>query len=230
MTVSDVVALIHDLQPPFLKRLGAPELEEVVKAAEHRQFAADSVILSQGNPAGKIVLLTRGHARTTFTTHDGQRLLLRWLTAGEVVGLVSLLPYGGNYFVSTEAVKESWGLVWDRGTLRTLATRYPGIWENAFTIVSEALGASLAVHVSQTCHTAPQRLARVLIDLASAIGHRIPAGIELGVRNEDLANAANVTQFTASRLLNIWQRDGLVVKSRGKIVLRSPEGLLLYEA
>jgi len=64
-------------------------------------------------------------------------------------------------------------------------------------------------------------------DLASAGGQRSSAGIELGVRNEDLANAANVTQFTASRVLNPWQRSGLVTKTRGKIVLRSPEGLLL---
>ena len=34
------------------------------------------------------------------------------------------------------------------------------------------------------------------------------------LKNEDLASAANVTLFTASRLLNEWQRNGLVNQER----------------
>lgn len=229
MATSDVIALITDLKPRFFRGLNAPELDEVVRAADYRRFAADSVILSQGHHANALVLLVRGQARTTFTTQGGQRMLLRWLPNGEVFGLAALLPTTKDYILSTEAVKESWGLVWDRTTIRQLALRHPALWENAFTIVSEALGGYLAVHVSQTRHAAKQRLARTLVDLASAIGSRTPGGLEVGVRNEDLANAANVTQFTASRVLNQWQRDGLVTKTRGKIVLRSLESLLLHE-
>jgi CRP-like cAMP-binding protein len=229
MATSDVIALISDLQPRFFRGLTAPELHEVVSAADYRRFAADSVMLNQGHRANSVVLLVRGQARTTFTTNGGQRLLLRWLPTGEVVGLAALMPTVKDYILSTEAVKESWGLVWGRTTIRKLALRHPAIWENSFAIVSEALAGYLSVHVSQTRHAAKQRLARTLVDLASAIGIRTSAGVEVGVRNEDLANAANITQFTASRMLNEWQRNGLVTKTRGKIVLRSLESLLLYE-
>ena len=44
-----------------------------------------------------------------------------------------------------------------------------------------------------------------------------------------VANEANITLFTTSRLLNQWQRAGLLVKSYGKILLRSPERLLRHE-
>lgn len=229
MATSEVIDLITDLKPRFFRGLGAAELHQVVSAADYRRFAADSVILNQGHRATMVVLLVRGQARTTFTTNGGERLLLRWLPIGEVFGLAALLPTAKDYILSTEAVKESWGLVWDRTTIRKLALRYPAIWENAFTIVSEALAGYLVVHVSQTRHAAKQRLARTLVDLASAIGSRTSAGVEVGVRNEDLANAANVTQFTASRVLNEWQRDGRVTKTRGKVVLRSLESLLLHE-
>jgi len=229
MTTSEVATRIAELKPQFFRGLAVSELNAIVDVAEYRRFAANSVILGQGRAAGAVVLLLRGEVRTAFTTKSGQRLLLRWLPAGEVLGLAALLPTASQYFVNTEAVKESWGLMWERATIRSLALRYPALWENAFTILSEGLAGYLTVHVSQTCHTAPQRLARALVDLASAVGHRSSAGIELGVRNEDLANAANVTQFTASRVLNEWQRNGLVTKTRGKIVLRSPESLLLRE-
>jgi CRP-like cAMP-binding protein len=78
-------------------------------------------------------------------------------------------------------------------------------------------------------HGARQRLARVLTTLAAGIGHKVPDGIELEITNEELANAANVTPFTASRLLSEWQRDGAVRKRRGSIVLRSPQRLLLHQ-
>jgi CRP-like cAMP-binding protein len=52
---------------------------------------------------------------------------------------------------------------------------------------------------------------------------------QVNVTNEELASAENVTIFTASRLLSEWQRNGAIVKSRGNILLRSPERLLLCE-
>lgn len=41
--------------------------------------------------------------------------------------------------------------------------------------------------------------------------------------NEELANAACITTFTASRLL---RRSGVILKKRGKVVISSPERLL----
>ena len=81
-------------------------------------------------------------------------------------------------------------------------------------------------HISATSRTARQRLALVLGAVAEGIGNKVEDGVEVDVRNEDLANEANVTVFTASRLLNEWQREGLLVKTRGKVVLRSPQALL----
>ncbi len=62
--------------------------------------------------------------------------------------------------------------------------------------------------------------------MAGGMGHKVEEGVEVAVRNEDLADEANVTVFTASRFLNEWQREGILVKTRGKIVLRSPQALL----
>ena len=106
---------------------------------------------------------------------------------------------------------------------------YPRLVENALSIAWDYLNTSLATHLSLTCHTARQRLSEVLLNLASGIGHKAFGGVEIHVSNEDLANAANVTPFTASRLLSDWQRKGLLTKSRGKILLRDPERLVLHE-
>ena len=46
-------------------------------------------------------------------------------------------------------------------------------------------------------------------------------GVELDVTNEELASAANITPFTASRLLSKWRRSGVIAKRRGKILIPS---------
>jgi len=83
--------------------------------------------------------------------------------------------------------------------------------------------------VALTCHNARQRLAELLVTLAGAIGRVTRSGIELDVTNEELASASNVTLFTASRLLNEWQRQGALTKSRRKVLLRSPERLFPHK-
>ncbi len=87
------------------------------------------------------------------------------------------------------------------------------------------LAAYRAAHASLICNSAPQRLARVLTNLAGGIGQKVPEGVELDVRNEELANEANISLFTASRLLSAWQREGILVKRRGKVLLRFPDRL-----
>jgi CRP-like cAMP-binding protein len=143
---------------------------------------------------------------------------------GEICGGAALVSRP-EYLVSTEAVEDSCSLVWDRKIIRRLAERYPRLVENALLITFDYLAFYRATHVSLTCHNARQRLAHVLASLASGIGKKVPGGLELNVRNEELANEANVTLFTASRLLNEWQRMGIVEKSRGKVLVRSPERL-----
>ena len=225
----EVASLVRQLKPRFLEGLTQPELQSILAAATQRRFLANSVMINQGHPAEHVFLMLKGRARYFFMTPDGQKMLLLWLPPGEMLGGAALLSKRPHYLVSTEAVRNSCVLVWDRATIRGLAARYPRLVENALSIAWDYLNAALATHLSMTCHTARQRIAGVLVNLASGIGHKVSGGVEILVSNEDLANAANVTPFTASRLLSDWQRKGLLTKRRGKVLLRHPETLLLHE-
>jgi CRP-like cAMP-binding protein len=101
--------------------------------------------------------------------------------------------------------------------------------ENALLIAYDYFVMYRSLHISATCQTARQRLAQVLGNLATGLGQQVAEGIELDIRNEELANEANITIFTTSRLLKEWQRQGILTKSRGKVVVRSPEALILSD-
>jgi CRP/FNR family transcriptional regulator, nitrogen oxide reductase regulator len=223
------IVSFHNIRPRFLEGFAPPEVKTILSAAKRRRYLAHSVIVNQGHPADYFFLLTSGRARYFYIAPDGRKVILIWLPPGEIFGTAALLSQPFDYLISAEAVQHSSVLVWDRATIRTLVARYPRLTDNALLIMFDYLAAYRTVHVSMTCHSAPQRLAQVLANLATGIGHKVPEGIELDVHNEELANEANVTSFTASRLLREWQRQGILRKSRGKVLLRSPERLFLRE-
>jgi CRP-like cAMP-binding protein len=99
--------------------------------------------------------------------------------------------------------------------------------ENALLTASDYVAWQLTSHIGLACHTVRQRAAQVLMTLARTIGKETSSGVELQITNEELANAASITSFTASRLMSKWQRDRALVKRRGKVLLRSPERLFL---
>ncbi|MGC2529579.1 MAG: Crp/Fnr family transcriptional regulator [Candidatus Acidiferrum sp.] len=211
----------------FFEGLSARDLNAIRAAARERRYLASSVITNQGNPADHLFLLVSGRARHFYLTQNGQKTLLFWLTAGDVFGGIAFLCKPAEYLLSTEAVHDSSVLVWDRASMRSLAGQYPRLAENALLIASEYLAWYLADHVALICDSARERLAQVLICLSGIIGKQVPDGVEFDATNEELASAANVSPFTASRLMSEWQTSRVIVKRRGKILLRSPERLFL---
>ena len=230
MTAPQLAALQPRIKAPFLDGLAPLELQAVLAAARECHFHAGTVIASQGTPANSLFLLVKGRARLFVLTPGGDKIVLMWLPVGEIIGGAALQCRPSDYIVSTETVRDSTILVWDRPAIRRLAIRYPRLLDNALNTAAEFLAFYVATHVALTCHTAQQRLAAILVNLAQGIGHKVPTGVELDVTNEELAEAANVTHFTASRLISQWQRQEALVKTRGKILLRSPGKLFLATA
>src|SRR5215469_3329869 len=213
---SGVPTMLRHLKPRFLEGLTPSALKSVLEAAEYRKVPADSVIIHQDQPAKHLFLLLTGRARYFFVTEKGQKVILLWIPPGEIFGMAAFhSPPPIAYLSSTEATRNSSVLVWDRDTIRSFAARQPRLFENAVDIGIHFMTAYHAAHRALICGSARERFAHVLATLTSGIGHKVPGGIELDVKNEELANEANVTLFTVSRLLNEWQRAGVLRKSRG---------------
>jgi CRP/FNR family transcriptional regulator, nitrogen oxide reductase regulator len=202
-------------------------LESLLAIATNWTFPVNAVIVNQGEPADRLFLLLKGSGRYFIYTPEGQKLLLIWVPPGDIFGGSALLEQPGRYLCGVEVTSGTQVLVWERKKIRNFAARCPRLLENALSVASDYLVWYVATHTALACHTARQRLAQVLRSLAGGIGRRVPGGIAIAITNEELANASNVTLFTASRLMAEWQRHGALTKNRGKVLLRHPEGLLL---
>ena len=223
-TASSVV-LPPGFRSRLLEGLTASEIRAVLAAARHQKISPNEVLQHEGDPAKHLYLLLTGLAAFYKATPEGSKLFLRWIAPGDAFGLATLQLTQQPYVVTIQAQREGSLLVWDRVSAQALASQILQLRKNASAIAGNfvaSLADALAARASQT---AQQRLARVLVESARHIGHNGRECIELDLTNEQLAQMADVSLFTASRQLNEWQSQGILAKGRKKIVLRAPQRL-----
>jgi CRP-like cAMP-binding protein len=216
-----------DISPDneLLRGLEQQEIDLILTAARPRRYSAKSLITHQGEPADRLLLLWKGRARYFYESVDGKKLNLIWITPGHILGPAGLALLPSTYLVSTEAVLDSTVLVWDGPTIRDLVRRFPRLMMNAYLTTKDYLSWYVGTHAALTSQTARERLAHILLGYAPSVGRKVSGGIELDVTNKELAEAANISLYTASRLISEWHRTGALHKHRGKILLRSGKRL-----
>ena len=224
MTTSQIATMLSALKPKLLEGLSSAEVESISEAATWKQYDTNSLITREGEIADRLFLMLSGSARYYTMSPQGTKVIVFWIRPGELIGGASLLSKREEYVMSAEAVRKTSVLEWDRTVARSLAAASPRLVENALLLAYDYLITYRIRHVALRCNSAPQRVAQVLGFLAREMGKKAPkGGMELQIKNEDLAHEANVTIFTVSRLMGEWQRKGLLKKGRGSVVVMRPE-------
>jgi CRP-like cAMP-binding protein len=202
------------------------EIKAIRNTATRREFEASRIIVMANEPANRLFLVETGYVDYYVTSEAGRDILLRRLAPGDVFGQASLLSRPLGYLGTAKAVQSIRVLEWKNRVIQQLAKTYPQIIENALRTALRYLALYAKRHIGLVSNTAQERLACALSSLGSRTGHALPSGVEVDIKNEDLASLADITSFAASRILQAWDRKGVVEKSRGKVIIRSPEKLL----
>lgn len=206
--------------------LSDADIKSVLAKASKLKFHRYSVAINQDHPADRLYVLAQGRARFFVVTRDGRKVILRWIVPGDVFGVAAISAEPSSYLVGVEFTQESSVFSWHRSTVRTLAARLPQLLDNVISISHTYLLWYTSAYETLTSRTANQRLALLLIGLSESIGEHVSGGVRLDVRNEELANACNMTVFTVSRLLAEWRERRIITKSRNTLILRSKDLLL----
>jgi CRP-like cAMP-binding protein len=202
------------------------EIALITAAAARRTFQKSETIIHADQPATRLFLIAEGQVDYFVVTSHGQEILLRRLVTGEVFGVAAFLHDPLGYLGTAKPAPSVEVLEWKHEAVLQLARDYPRLPENALRGVLQYIALYAKRHARLVANTAEERLASVVAGLASRAGHVLPGGVEVEIKNEDLASLADTSPFTTSRVLNQWEREGAVEKSRGKVLLRCPEKLI----
>lgn len=206
--------------------LGNHEIHVIHGAAVKRTFEASQIIIRAEEPAVHLFVIEVGSVDYSVATNDGREILLRRLVLGNAFGFATFLTEPIGYLGTAKAVHKTETLVWERRVARQLAVAYPRLVENALHASLRYVAMYAKRHIRLVSNKAQERVAYALTNLGSRAGHMLPGGVEVDIKNEDLASLADVNVFTVSRILAAWEQQKVVAKSRGKVLIRSPEKML----
>jgi CRP-like cAMP-binding protein len=218
--------MISPASVELFSRLDENQIKASKDAATIREFDASRIIVMANEPADRLFLVGTGCVDYYVTNEAGQDILLRRLATGDVFGVASLLSRPVGYLGTAKAVEHIEVLEWKDRVIRQLARTYPQIVENALRTALRYLALYAKRHMRLVSNSSQERLACALSSLGSRTGHAVSTGVQVDIKNENLASLADVSFFTTSRVLKGWDRQGVVAKSRGKVIIRSPEKLL----
>jgi CRP-like cAMP-binding protein len=221
------LASIAALSSSYLVGLEQPAAEAILAAAQIQRISAKSNISNEGQRATRLFLLQSGRARFYRVTKEGDLVLLAWLEPGDVIGLVTTMKSPPPYMATAEAISDCEVLAWEHSVIRRLVSLHPRLAENALHIALGYLRTYINRHVGLVTKTAEERLAGTLLRLSDQSGQFRPEGIEIRATNDELGALADISPFTASRVISDWVNAGVVSKGRGRVVVLAPEALMV---
>jgi CRP/FNR family transcriptional regulator, nitrogen oxide reductase regulator len=220
---------LPNLAIPLLVGLSPTEVKNVLAQGRALKVAPKTHLCGEGDKAEQLFVVVSGRVKYSRLTPEGDEIILRLFTPGESFGLATLLPEPLNYLGTGEALFAGDLLVWNHDKISKLADRYYQIKTNALRIALRLLGTVSDRHASLFEGRASHRVARALIDVGRRSGGIRPQGIDVHITNEQLGSLADVSRFTASRVLSGWSKAGVVTKERNTVHILSPEGLLSWD-
>jgi CRP/FNR family transcriptional regulator, nitrogen oxide reductase regulator len=217
-------SLIADI--PVFAGLTTAEREEVVREARSARYPKDSAVFDQGAGAHSFFVLLHGHLRVEKTTPQGDQIVVRYVSAGELFGVAQALALK-TYPATAIAAVDSVALSWPSAAWSRLVARFPSIGASALQTVGNRLQDTQARVLEMSSEQVEQRVAHALLRLARQAGRKVARGVEIDfpISRQDVAEMTGATLHTVSRILSAWEQRGLVEGGRQRIVLRDPHRL-----
>ncbi len=189
-------------------------------------FSPGALLVRQGEAAQRLWMVDSGLVRLSNMTRDGDDVLVRFASPGDVFGYVAVALQGPNP-ITARAVEACRMVVWDSQTALELMRTFPRVALNLFSLVARDARFFNERALRLQTQDVGRRVAWAVYELARAIGEPVHGGVVIshGVAQRELAEMAGTTIFTVSRELSKLESEGILQKQRGRILVKQVEKL-----
>jgi CRP-like cAMP-binding protein len=213
---------------PTFQGLTPEQQTDVLADAQSVRYAKGADVFQQDQQAQSFFLLLNGHLRVYRLTPDGQQVVVRYISPGEIFGVAMALGRS-TYPATATAVVDSVSLVWPNAVWPRLSEKYPQLVANTLRTVGSRLQDAQTRVVEMSTEQVERRIAHALLRLAQQSGRKVEAGIQIDfpISRQDVAEMTGATLHTVSRVLSAWEARGLVESGRQRITLRDAHRIFM---
>jgi CRP/FNR family cyclic AMP-dependent transcriptional regulator len=207
---------------------GELDREELAYVAEHtvvRQFHADQVIFSEGDPCAGLWVIESGNVRIFKSSPSGREQVLAIEGPGRSVAELPVFD-GGTYPASAASIGETFLLFISKGDFQALCVKHPQIALKVLRTVGRRLRQLVAMIEELSFTTVRHRLIALLVRMVRR-GEQTPQGIAvtLSMNNQEIAARIGTVRELVSRNIGRLQAEGLIQVDGRKIIVRDLKAL-----
>jgi CRP-like cAMP-binding protein len=188
-----------------------------------------TLLHARGAEADGFYTIASGSVRFTRTTADGYATTIAVLDAPSWFGEISLfdgMPRSHDGF----AIGTTTVLFHPKADFKRLLATHPAIYERFARMLSLRLRATFDLVEEAAVAPLQQRLARRLLELAQLRPSSMNAatnarGREVPLTQEELGHLLGKSRQSISKLLHVWEQEGLIQTKYGRISIKQPDAL-----
>lgn len=178
----------------------------------------DELLYAKGEPSDAIYGLVSGQLKQFSEGADGRHISFGLTGPGELVGAIGLAD-GAPRHASVAALAHSELAVLHRRDLEPLLDRHPGL-RDALAAASAEAARQLSERIEDAAFLSIEdRVEKALLDFARRFGERTEAGLQIRLRQQDLAEVLGLSRESVSKVLTSPRMRRRVRLGRGRIVL-----------
>lgn len=181
------------------------------------QLAADAVLFLEGDQGDGCYRVDRGLLKVSVISSTGGERILAILGPGAVVGELSILDELPRS-ASVTAIRDSQLSFISRQQFAAVAKAHPEIYRHITNLLAARLRDTNMVVAAASFLPLKGRVARALIDLATAFGEEVGGNrtlIRQKISQSDVAAMAGIARENVSRILNEWIRNKIISRVSG---------------
>jgi CRP/FNR family transcriptional regulator/CRP/FNR family cyclic AMP-dependent transcriptional regulator len=212
---------------PLFAALGRAPREAIAQVSELQKASRGEILIREDEIATRgFFVLLEGSARVAITGAEGREAVLAFLEEGDFFGEMSLLD-GDPRSATVRAATDVRLLLLRRPAFLDLLRRFPEIAIGLLTELSGRLRNANRKISALALSPVYARVSGALLQLADLRGFRVRGLIVIHDRptQQEIADMANTSRETVSRVLSQMQKEGIVSVEGRDLVLNSEEKL-----
>ncbi len=215
--------LSHELDRiPLLNILSGSDRQRLLRELTETHYGKNEYIFREGDPTEYFHIVKEGTVKCVKSTPDGKECTLKMLMPGDLFCCDAATFDGSSHPGSAQPMGDVSILRMSKKAYFDLLRRHPDAALEVIKYLGNRLNEAQEKNKVLALDRADQRLAALLVDLATRNGVKDPNGIRLSVRltRQDMANMVGITTETAIRIMSRFTRERLVSGTANRLIVR----------